>query len=66
MRTDTELRLEGMTALLEKPGEVDAARFVALLSREPFDYTRWRRNLWPDVDATTLSREAMAARQPKK
>ncbi|MDR0308153.1 MAG: hypothetical protein LBI42_15165 [Chitinispirillales bacterium] len=45
MRTDSVVRAEGMNALLEKLGEVDAERFVALILREPFDYTAWRGNL---------------------
>ena len=27
-------------------GEVDTERFIALIQREPFDYTEWQRNLW--------------------
>jgi len=28
---------------------VDTERFIALLRREPFDYTEWRRGLFKDV-----------------
>ena len=60
MRTDSVVRTEGMGALLEKLGRVDAERFVALILREPFDYTAWRENLnLEDVSLRELSRRAM-------
>lgn len=42
MRTDTVLKQEGINALISKLGYVDAERFIVLISREPFDYTKWR------------------------
>ncbi len=47
-----------MKCLLEKLGKVDAERFVSLLSREPFDYTKWRENLFENVNVREISREA--------
>ena len=41
MKTDTIVKQEGMNALISKLGYVDAERFIVLLSREPFDYTKW-------------------------
>jgi len=49
MRTDTILRCDGMKILAEHLGIVEAERFVALLQREPFDYTEWRQHLFDDV-----------------
>lgn len=43
MRTDAELRLEGMRALIDVLGLVEAERFIAAVSRDRFDYTEWRR-----------------------
>ncbi len=43
MRTDAEIRQEGMKALIQVLGTVEAERFIATLSRERFDYTEWRR-----------------------
>ena len=61
MRTDSVIRTEGMNALLEKLGKVDAERFVSLLIREPFDYTAWRISLnEEDISLRELSRRAMA------
>ena len=41
-RTDTALKRQGMSILIQELGYVDAERFVALMNREPFDYSRWR------------------------
>jgi len=60
MRTDSIVKTDGMNALCEKLGEVDAERFVALILREPFDYTAWRENLnKEDISLRELSRRAM-------
>ena len=46
MKTDSEIRSEGMTALLERLGPAEATRFLTLVQREGFDYTEWRQNLF--------------------
>jgi uncharacterized protein (DUF433 family) len=38
-------------------------RFIALIQREPFDYTEWQRNLWPTQSIEELSQAAMQQRQ---
>jgi hypothetical protein len=48
MRTDTILRIDAMNALIENLGEVDAERFISIVKRDNFDYTKWQRNLWKD------------------
>ena len=48
--------------LVDAPGAVGAERFVTLLLREPFDYTQWQRQLWPDLSVDDLSKAAMASR----
>ena len=59
MKTDTEIKCEGIQALFVNLGKVNAERFVALLSREPFDYTLWQRDLWPEQTAREISALAM-------
>ena len=39
---DEVIRAKGMAALEANLGPVEALRFLALLSREPFDYQSWR------------------------
>jgi hypothetical protein len=59
VRTDTLVKVEGMKILSESLGLVDAERFVALMSHEPFDYTEWRQNLKEEDNVKELSRLAM-------
>lgn len=60
MRTDTVVKTEGMKVLHDALGNVDAERFIALLLREPFDYTEWRSFLQDEkISPRELSRRAM-------
>ncbi len=62
MKTDTILRKEGMEILMENLGLVEAERFIMLIQREPFDYTRWQENLFADKSMETIFKEAAALR----
>lgn len=66
MITDEELKVRGIRALIAALGEVEAERFVSLLSRAPFDYTKWRETLWPDAGVKELSRQAMGLRRSEE
>ena len=63
MITDTEIRTAGLRALVAALGNVQAEKFIALIQREPFDYTRWQRTLWPDRSVEEISQAAMKARR---
>lgn len=59
MITDTEIKIKGIRALTETLGNVGAERFIALIQREPFDYTNWQRTLWEGQSVEEISRNAM-------
>jgi hypothetical protein len=59
MNNDTVLKNEGMKLLTEHLGLVDAERFFALIIREPFDYTKWQRDLYEDVPLEKFLNDAM-------
>lgn len=59
MKTDTELRVEGMNLLLKNMDIVDAERFLSLIQGEKFDYTKWRKNLWENSSVKEISKLAM-------
>jgi hypothetical protein len=61
MKTDSEIRAEGMASLVAALGSVEAERFVASLSRERFDYTEWRRRHLPQLSVAELSERASHA-----
>ena len=65
MRTDTEIRVQGLSALVDVLGEVEAEKFISLILREPFDYTKWQQNLWPDKNVAEISNAAMKSRKKK-
>ena len=60
--TDTEIRSKGLEILAKHLGDVEAERFIALIQREPFDYTKWRQGLDEDLSIEEFSRKAMALR----
>ena len=59
MITDTEIRIKGFKALTDALGGVEAERFVSLVMREPFDYTKWQRDLWVEKTVDEISTSAM-------
>ncbi len=66
MITDTEIKVKGVEALINTLGEVEAERFISLVMREPFDYTKWQRTLWVDRSVSELSTKAMQLRKKSK
>lgn len=63
VKTDTIIKNEGMKILTEHLGKVEAERFIALIIREPFDYTKWQTNLWQDKTVKEVSKAAMNYRK---
>ncbi len=62
MKTDTVIRNEGMKILIEHLGKVEAERFISLIIREPFDYTKWQSKLWEGKTVKEISDAAMKYR----
>jgi len=58
MTTETELRLQGMKALIDALGLVEAERFLAAINREKFDYTEWRKHGLPDLSIDEIAARA--------
>jgi len=63
MMTDEEIKVRGVRALVAALGDVQAEKFVSLLTRAPFDYTKWQAELWPNQEVEALSRAAMEMRR---
>jgi len=62
MKSDTEIRVEGVKALTSALGPVEAERFITLILREPFDYTEWQSSLFTKRSVSEISRAAMEQR----
>lgn len=66
-----EILDEGISCLLERLGTIETERFISTLIREKFDYTKWRRKYFDDVNADDFNNEAIEYAhahpfQPKK
>ena len=55
---DTVLRHSMLKCLIENFGVVQTERFISLIIKEPFDYTKWQRDLFTDMSVEDLFRAA--------
>ncbi|MCF6286495.1 MAG: hypothetical protein L3K26_15070 [Candidatus Hydrogenedentes bacterium] len=62
MITDTEIKAKGIHILAQYLGDVEAERFIALIQREPFDYTKWHQDVDDGNSVEEISRNAMSLR----
>ena len=60
MKTETQIRYEGLDALVKQLGMIDAERFISVILRERFDYTEWQRHLWENDSLETIYQRAAA------
>jgi hypothetical protein len=58
MRADNIIKKVGFNALAEKLDPVELERFIVLLNREKFDYTKWRKDLFEEMSIEQISEEA--------
>ena len=66
MKTDIELRSDGMKLLRSQLGLVESERFLTLMLREPFDYTKWRQLQWNDDTIPALAQKARKQRETSR
>jgi hypothetical protein len=59
MKADTEIKMLGLEILNQHLGVVETERFIALIQREKFDYTKWRKNLFAGMSGEEISKRAM-------
>ncbi len=63
MKTDTEIKTQAFEALYQKLGSFETEKFIAIIKRDNFDYTEWRKNLPHFDNVAELSAKAMEARK---
>lgn len=63
MITDTEIKAKGFQILAQYLGDIEAERFIALIQREPFDYTKWRQEMDENLSIEEVSQRAMSLRK---
>jgi len=49
MRTESEIRMQGMQALIGSLGLIEAERFLIAINQDKFNYTEWHRTGLPDI-----------------
>ncbi|MCM1056186.1 MAG: hypothetical protein NC517_01045 [Firmicutes bacterium] len=60
MTGDIEIMSRGINCLLEKLGVVETERFIAVINREKFDYTKWQRQQFDNVSSDEFNEAAVA------
>ena len=63
MKADTLIRNEGMEILSKHLGLIEAERFIMLIQREPFDYTKWQESLFENMSIEEISKKAAEYRK---
>ena len=58
-RCDTEIKVLDIEILNQHLGVVETERFIALIQREKFEYTEWRKNLFAGMSAKEISKRSM-------
>ena len=55
-----EIMDKGISCLLDNLGSVETERFISVIIRERFDYTKWRRQYFDDLSADEFNDAAVA------
>ena len=58
MRTESEIRLQGMQALISSLGLIEAERFLIAVNQDNFNYTEWRRTGLPEMSVEQIAAAA--------
>jgi hypothetical protein len=59
MKTDSEIKMSGYEILNHNLGMIETERFISLIQRKRFDYTKWRENLFNELTGKEISKRAM-------
>lgn len=58
MESTSEIMNKGMKCLMEQMGIIEAERFISVIIREKFDYTKWQRDYFDAKTPTEIRQEA--------
>ena len=59
MTSDIEIMNRGINCLLEKLGVIETERFISVINSEKFDYTKWQRQRFDNVDSEEFNEVAI-------
>jgi hypothetical protein len=60
MTGDIEIMNRGINCLLEKLGVVETERFISVINREKFDYTKWQAQRFDGMTSDEFNAAAVA------
>lgn len=66
MRSDTEIKMQAFQVLFQSLGSLETERFISIIKRNNFDYTKWRENLPKFNSVQELSKAAMESRKKRE
>lgn len=58
MKTDSEIRMQGMQALIGSLGLIETERFLIAVNQDKFNYTEWRRTGLPEMSIEQIAADA--------
>jgi hypothetical protein len=58
MKTESEIRMQGMQALIGSLGLIEAERFLIAINQDKINYTEWRRKGLPDLSIERIAAQA--------
>lgn len=60
INNSVEIMDTGFAYLVEKMGVIDAERFIAIIKRDDFDYTVWRKEYFENMELDEIRKDAVA------
>ena len=61
--TESLIMEKGMRTLIDVLGIVNAERFITILIRDPFDYTKWQREYFDNMTVDEINEAAVSHSQ---
>ncbi len=58
MLTDTEIKTKGLEILRKNLGLIEMEKFITLIQKDKFDYTKWRQDLFNGLTGEEISKLA--------
>lgn len=58
MDSTMEIMNKGINCLIQQMGVVEAEKFISIINREKFDYTKWQRHLFEDMTLEEINKVA--------
>ena len=58
MDSTMEIMTKGINCLIQQMGIVETEKFISIINREQFDYTKWQQHLFEDMTLEEINEAA--------